>query len=135
MIKAKRLIMSGGIIYNDVEIYPYGESGGKFIPGLFERYQLHLKSNVVNAIINMNMIDAIQIRTQSVRNFMIPVRRIVLANQSSFGPAWIIPEGQYDELGIPFVFAYDYKNIEHCAFIADGWLYLTKDESVISVEY
>ena len=135
MIKANRLVLSGGILYDNVEIYFHGEEGGIYIPGLFERYQLFLKNNIVKATISMNMIELIQLKKMKPKNYMTKVKRMVAAGQVSFGPAYLIPEDKYAELGIPFLFSYDYKNVEHCAFIADGWLFLTKDEFVISIEH
>jgi len=136
MIKANRLILSGGIIYDSVEIYGYNEAGGHYIPGLFEKYQLYLKTKHVKATISMNMISMIRVKRARPQNYMHKVKRVIVTyDQTSFGPAWIIPEHKYKELDVPFIFGYDYKNIEHCAFIADGWLYLTKDELIISIEH
>lgn len=136
MIKANRLILCSEILYDNVEIYKYGEPGGEYVPGLFEKYQLYVKNNVTAATISMNMVSMIQMRRETPRSYMHKVKRIVVTyGQISFGPAWLIPEDRYGELNIPFLFEYDYKNIEHCAFIADGWLFLTKDELVISVEH
>lgn len=135
MIKANRLILSGDIIYDNVKIYKYGEPGGHYISGLFERYQLFIKTNIVKATISMDQVSLVQIRKMNPKAYMMKVKRMVMNGQVSFGPAWLIPEDKYAELDIPFLFKYDYKNIEHHAFIADGWLYLTKDESVISIEH
>jgi hypothetical protein len=136
MIKANRLILCSEILYDDVKIYSYGETGGEYIPGLFEKYQLFLSNSNTKATISMNMVSMIQLRRERPRPYMHQVKRIVVTyGQISFGPAWLIPEDKYSELNIPFLFGYDYKDIEHCAFIADGWLYLTKDELVISVEH
>lgn len=136
MITANRLILCSEIVYDNVEIYNYGESGGEYIPGLFERYQLYVKNNIVRATISMNMVSMIQMRKESPKDYMHKVKRIVVTyGQISFGPAWLIPEDKYKELNIPFLFSYDYKDVDHCAFVADGWIFLTKDELIISVEH
>jgi hypothetical protein len=135
MIKAQRICLYG-ILYDNVSIYTYGEPGGKYIPGLFEKYQLFLKTKNISSTINMNMISLIQLKKERPRPYMQQVKRLVVTyEQTSFGPAWMIPEDRYGDLNIPFLFNYDYKNVEHCAFIADGWLYLTKDELVTSIEH
>lgn len=136
MIKANKLILCNNITYDSVNIYQHGEPGGEYIPNLFEQYQLYIKNDIIRATINMNMISMIQLRKENPKNYMRRIKRMIVTyGQISFGPAWVIPEDRYGELNIPFIFGYDYKNIEHCAFVADGWLYLTKDELVISMEY
>jgi len=136
MIKANRLILSGEIVYDNVEVYQYGEPGGIYIPELFEQYQLFIKNNAIKATICMNMINIIQLKRMKPKSYMRRVKRLVVTyGQISFGPAWIIPEDKYEELGIPYLFNYDYKDTEHCAFVSDGWCFLTKDELIISIEH
>jgi len=136
MIKAKRVLLCGDIVYDDVEIYKYGEPGGKYLPNMFERYQIYIKNKVIKTTTNSKLINMVQLRRETPKPYMIPLKRIVITyGQISFGPAYLIPEDRYDELNIPFLFKYDYKDVDHCAIIADNWLFLTRDELVISMEH
>lgn len=136
MIKANKLVICGDITYDDVNIYRFGEPGGRYIPNLFEKYQLYLKNRTTSATISMDTISLVRLRRESPKEYMQKIKRIVIIyGQTSFGPAWLIPENKYKELGIPFIFSYDYKDVEHCAFVSDEWIWLTKDELVASIEH
>ena len=136
MLKIARIVLNSDIVYDNVDVYKFGEPGGKFIPDLFERFQLYICNATTRATVNMNMIAIMQLRRMPIQPYMTRVKRLVVTyGETSFGPAYLIPESYYNELDIPALFEYNYKQIDHCAFIADGWLYLTRDDLIISIEH
>lgn len=129
MIKVKRMIVSGDKPFEDCEVYRLHEQNS--FPNLFEDDQICFKDRLgVRYIISDYTITCIELnRKMAPPPNSIKARRINIASDITFSPAWILPD--WRDQGIPDIFGYPFQFV----FIdRDKYVYVTNDVNVVLVE-
>ncbi len=131
-IQLLRLNTCDNITFENVTLYTLTEQRNIGIPDLFENEQIcwvdaHGHTNIASN----SMVSAIAVRKMKPTNELLKVRRICITHdQITFSPAWVIRTKLLDKYGVPVV----YNKVKQFCFVADGMLYITKDDKVALVE-
>lgn len=135
MINAESVFLCGDIHYNNVSILTPNEAHTQGFPGMMNELQLLIQNKNMKAIVNRKMISCVRFKRMKPSTHFKKVKRMVMSyGQASYAPAYIIPDNKFESYGIPYIFKFDYKDVEHIAWVADNWLYLSRDEMVVTIE-
>jgi len=132
MLKIERIITDNSFSYDDVEFMDFDEDQkaagiGKYITDKFLKQIVIRTKDGETKIITDWMVGVLQIRKMKARTGLEKVTRLVINGEISYGPVFLIPISSYKRLEVPRVFEHQ------LSFIADGWLYVCHQVSLIEI--
>jgi len=138
MIKVDRLVLAGDKTFQDCKIYDRSEQAEHKVPNVFEDDQLFF----VDGLGDKYFMPDYMITTAEFLHSPIPklaidkklavkVTRVNVSSDITHSPAWVIPNRNYDELGVPRIFD---GLMQFTFFDAQKILYITADTSICLIQ-
>jgi hypothetical protein len=133
MNKIKRIILSGDLVYENVEIIYRGEKDQAQLPEYFEDAQVTFRTAVDGSIIAPSY--SIMLAWFSVEDVLPDehsreVSRITLGGNITHSPAKILDPGMSEEVGVPWIF----NEVEQFVFSCQQGTFITTDFNVIQIQ-
>jgi hypothetical protein len=133
-VKIGRITISGGVPFENVEIYLPKEQAGLGVPIFFEDAQILIKARDGKFIIPHYQIIMIELRKNPKTlqpDVADKVKRLSISGDLSYSPAYIIKPSKYADLRIPNIFG----EYEQMTFACGDGILITSDMYVTCMQY
>jgi len=132
MLKLKRIITDNAFSYDDVEFMDFDSDQNsigikKYITDKSLKQIVIRTKDGKTRIITDWMVGVLQIRKTKPKPGLEKFSKLVINGEISYGPVYLIPMNLYSKINVPKVFEHQFS------FIADNWLYVCHQSSLIEM--